>query len=149
MSTPTVAVTGRSPASTAVWAGLAASVLYAVAVVADRAAIGSVHARLAEVYAGYDLPWQDTEWVVVTWLGAVGVLGALGWLVTARGAARRSRWTAPAGTVLFVLGLGAAGLDLVVAEYGRTLFPTWITTLGLLPVVIGAVATVLLWRERR
>lgn len=149
MSTSTVGVTRRSPAATTVWAGLAASVLYTVAVVVDQAAVGSIHARLTEVYAGYDVPWQDTEWVVVTWLAAVGVLGALGWLVTAWGAARRRRWTAPAGTVLFVLGLGAAGFDLVAAEYGRTLFPVWITALGLLPVVIGAGATVLLWRERR
>lgn len=148
MSASTVAVTGRSPAMTAVWAGLAASVLSAVAVVVDQAFVGSIHDRLAEVYAGYDVPWQDTESLLVTWLLAVGVLGAVGWLVTARGAARRRRWTAPAATGLFLVGLGTAGLDVLAAEYGRTLFPPWITALGLLPVVIGAVATVLLWRER-
>ncbi|TCK27147.1 hypothetical protein [Pseudonocardia endophytica] len=141
--------TRRSAATTTLWAGLGASLVSAAAVLVDQATVGSIHARLAEVYAGYDVPWQDSESFLVTWLLAVGLLGTVGWLATLRGATRGRRWTAPTATVLFLLGLGAAGFDMVAAEYGRTLFPTWITALGLLPVVVGAVATVLLWRERR
>lgn len=148
-STAPVVSTGRSGVVPILWAGLAASVLTMLAVVVDQAAIGSIDQRVAQVYQGYGDIGAGTGSFVVTLLLTVGVLGVLGWLWAIRGVARGRRWVAPVGTVLFVLGTGTAVLVLTAAEYGRTLVPTWLGLLGLLPSVVGLVAVVQLWRAGR
>lgn len=141
--------TGRTGVVPILWVGLAASLLTMLAVVVDQAAIGSIDERVAQVYRGYGDIGAGTGSFVVTLLLTVGVLGALGWLWTIRGAARGRRWVAPVGTALFVLGAGTAVLVLTAAEYGRTLVPTWLGLLGLLPILVGLVAVVQLWRAGR
>ena len=46
-------------------------------------------------------------------------------------------------------GLGIAVTLLTATEYGSTLVPAWLGVLGLLPSLVGLVATVSLWRDRR
>lgn len=141
--------TPRSAAPVALWTGLATTALTAVAVVVDQGMIGSIHARVTAAYAGYPGLDAGAESFVVTTLLGLAVLGAAGWLLTLRGARRRARWAAPAGTALWVLGLGAAVTLMTATEYGTTLVPAWLGVLGLLPSLVGLGAVVLLWRERR
>lgn len=139
----------RTTAPAALWAGLAATALTAVAVVVDQGVIGSIHDQVTAAYAGYPGLDAGAESFVVTTLLGLAVLGAAGWLLTLRGARRRAGWAAPAGTALWVLGLGAAVTLMTATEYGTTLVPAWLGVLGLLPSLVGLGAVVLLWRERR
>jgi protein-S-isoprenylcysteine O-methyltransferase Ste14 len=75
----------------------------------------------------------------------MGIAGMAGWLLTAR-AANPIR-AAIVGTVLFLLGLTAALTLLTASEYGQTLVPTWLGVVNLLPVAIGLLITIHLWRS--
>ncbi|MBP2364447.1 hypothetical protein [Pseudonocardia parietis] len=146
----TARTTGRPAAPPLLQAGLAATALTAVAVVVDQAVIGSIRDRVTAVYAGHPgLDAGDAESFVVTILLTTVVLGTLGWLVALLGSRRRTRWAAPVGTALWVLGLGVAVTLMTVTEYGGTLVPAWLGLLGLLPSLVGLAATVSLWRDRR
>ncbi|MFP5020922.1 hypothetical protein [Pseudonocardia phyllosphaerae] len=131
--------------------GLGLTGLTAAATLVDQAAIGTVHERVARVYAGVHggLDVAGSESFVVTALLATAVLGAIGWLVVLPGARRQARWSAPAGTVLWLVGAALAFTLLTASEYGTTLVPTWLGLLGLLPPLVGAGAVVQLWRARR
>lgn len=128
--------------------GLATSVLLAVAALVDLLVVGSLASHSAALYAPYGVAWEGAAATLATSLVGLGVLGSVGWWAVARGARQRRAWAAPAGTVLFVVGL-LTGLGLLTArEYGQMLLPPWLAVLELLPAVVGAVATVALWRDR-
>ena len=129
----------------AVWIGLATSGLVTVATVLDQLVFGTMETHLQRVYEPYNVAWQGARTLLIATLLTLGIAGIAGWLMTAR-AANPIR-AAIFGTVLFLLGLTAALTLLTAREYGQTLVPTWLGLVNLLPVAIGLLATVHLWRS--
>lgn len=128
----------------AMYAGLALTVLAALAVVVGSADLSR------HLHGIYD-PWigpakaDESQSVLVTYLLAVGVLGVASWLLLARAIKRRKGWARPAATVVFVLASGIAGTNLLMQEYEKTILPTQLGIAGVLPCLAGLVAVVLLW----
>jgi hypothetical protein len=138
--------TRRATRSLAV--GLGLGLLAGLAPVVDLLTVGGLAAHLRSVYAGTGATPPAAS-AIATYLVGVALLGALGWLATLR-AVRRGRPRAPVTAGVFlVLGAVLAVVDLTVTEYGRPILPTWLGVLGLVPVVPGLVATVLLGRRAR
>ena len=129
----------------ALWIGLATSGLVAAATVLDQLVFGTLETHLQQVYEPYNVAWQGARTLLIATLLTLGIAGMAGWLVTAR-AANPIR-AAIVGTVLFLLGLTAALTLLTASEYGQTLLPTWLGVVNLLPVAIGVLVTVHLWRS--
>jgi hypothetical protein len=85
---------------------------------------------------------------IAIYLAAVGVLGVGGWLWTIRAAARRPERAHRSATIMFVLGAFVALLDLTYGseQYDRTV-PLLYGLLGLIPLIPGTAAVVMLWRD--
>ncbi|MEU9535764.1 hypothetical protein AB0D00_26060 [Streptomyces sp. NPDC048213] len=92
---------------TAMYAGLALTVLATIAVYVDR---GTTHLLADHIRAGYPSYSQArvdsavTAYQVV--LSVIGALGVLAWLTTAWAVRAGKRWARPATTVMLVLGTG-------------------------------------------
>ncbi|GAB2945125.1 hypothetical protein GCM10027280_37430 [Micromonospora polyrhachis] len=86
---------------------------------------------------------------IVGYLVAVGVLGIAGWLWTIRGVTRHRNWARTVATIMFVLGVSAALLNLTFTggAYDNVI-PAQYSIPGLLPSLVGLVLVVLLWRGR-
>jgi hypothetical protein len=132
----------------AMYAGLALTLVAMIVPIVDQASTDSLSRDLQEVYAGYDVDAPATS-AVVAYLVTIGGLGVAAWLWMARAVRKHKRWVRPAATALFVLASGLALLNLTVQEYGRTILPTRIGLIGLLPCLAGLVAVALLWRRGR
>jgi hypothetical protein len=128
------------------YAGLALTVVAMVIPIVDQASTDSLSRHLQDVYAGYSVDPPATS-AVVAYLLTIGGLGVATWLWMAWAVRRRKRWVRPAATALLVLASGLALLDLTVQEYGRTILPTQVGLLGLLPCLAGLAAVTLLWRR--
>jgi hypothetical protein len=131
----------------ALYAGLVLTAAVTVAAYLERSAIAD-HVR--EGYPGYGSGRVDdavTAWLAI--LTVVGVLGAAGWLSTARlvGAGRAgARWVA---LTLFAAGTSVALAAAVTKDTsGEVGLAPQVGWLGLLPCVAGLVAVVQLWARR-
>ena len=84
-------------------------------------------------------------WLVV--LTIIGALGVIGWLWSIRIVTERKRWARWAATAMFVLGTCVAVIDLLIkdnsGDIGLAPMLGWI---GMLPSLAGLVAVGLLWR---
>ena len=84
-------------------------------------------------------------WLII--LTVIGALGVIGWLWSIRIVAERKRWASWAATAMFVLGTCVAVTDLLIkdksGDIGLAPMLGWI---GMLPSLAGLVAVVLLWR---
>ncbi|HEY3482399.1 MAG TPA: hypothetical protein VGL02_26185 [Streptomyces sp.] len=129
------------------WTGLVLTVAAAVCAFAGRDLLAD-HVRTG--YPAYTAAQVDqavsTSLVV---LSVVGALGVLAWLGTIRVVRTGKRWARPAATVLLVLGAGVALTVLLVPDTsGATGFPAALGWAGLAPCVAGLVAVGLLWTGR-
>ncbi|MEU9497922.1 hypothetical protein [Streptomyces sp. NPDC048196] len=135
----------------AMYAGLALTVLATIALYVDR---GTTHLLADHIRAGYPTyPRTRVDAAVTTYLialSAIGALGALVWLATARAVKAGKRWARPAVTVMFVLGtsVGLTGL-LTKDTSGETGLPPALGWAGMIPCLAGAVEVALLWRRPR
>jgi hypothetical protein len=129
----------------ALYGAVALELLGAAVPIVDLGTRGAVAAHLQALYSPYGVSAPDAS-VVVIYLVAVGVVGALVWLATIRMLRRRWRWARLFATVALLCALAIAGADLTVSEYGLPILPTWLGLVGLLPSLAGLVAVVLLWR---
>lgn len=144
-------VAGRPPrparrAVVAMYTGLALTVLPMLALAYDLTSTGALARHLHEVYAGYVTP--PDEAAVAAYLFTIGALAVVGWLWMVWAVRRQKRWVRPAASGLFLLGTVVALAHLTVTEYGQTILPTSVGLAGLLPLIPGLVAVVLLWRRR-
>ena len=133
-------------AISALYAAVALELLGAAVPIVDLVTRGALGAHLQALYSPYGVPAPDAL-VVVAYLVAVGVVGALVWLATIWVVRRSQRWARVLATVALLGALAMAGADLTVSEYGQPILPTWLGLVGLLPCVAGLVAVVLLWRR--
>lgn len=129
--------------------GLVVTVLVALAPVVDLLIVDSIKDHVRDAYP--DWPASDVALdrnAIVIYLVSVGVLGVAGWLWTTWLQLRGSRRTRPVATTLFVLALLVALTTVSMGgEAYDTIVPTTYGVLGLVPVVIGAVALVRIWRQ--
>lgn len=146
--------TAMEPYGTArriMYVGLALTAALMLAPIVDAATVDTIAGHVRGAYPNWpeSLVAKDRD-AIVAWLGAVGLLGVAAWLwaiLSARRGRRSARWVS---TVMFVLGLTIALVDLSVGggPY-RQVIPLGYGLLGLLPVAVGLVAVVLLWRPGR
>ena len=149
-TTATAARRSARPVLGAVYAGLALTVLAALAPY-----LGTFTEVLADhVQSGYpDYSEAKVDEAVQAYqmlLATVGVLGVVGWLWTLWTVRAGKRWAPVSATVLFLCALGVAVAGLTVedanGEVGVPPLLGWITAL---PCVAGLAVVVLLWRQRQ
>ena len=126
------------------WAGLGLTVLAAVYPFLDRGLLAD-HVRAG--YPGYPQPRIDAAvdtYLVV--LSVVGALGVVAWLGTVWAVRSGKRWARSAATVAFVVGAGTALTGLLVHDTsGDTGLPPAVGWAGLAPCLAGAVVVIVLW----
>jgi hypothetical protein len=136
----------RRAAVGALYTTAALELLCAAVPVVDLDGRGALAEHLQALYGPYGVAVPDAA-AVVTYLVAVGVVGALACLATVamvRRGWRSARLWATAG---LLVGLAVAVVNLAVSEYGQPILPMWLGLIGLLPSVAGVVAVILLWRR--
>jgi hypothetical protein len=140
----------RSPrlAIVTMYTGVVFSVVAMVVPVIEQVTKQGLSRHLQEVYPSYSLSALVVASVVV-YLVTIEVVGIVAWLWMTWAVRRRKRWAPAAATVILVLACGVALVNLTVQEYGRTVLPTDLGLIGLLPCFAGLVAVVLLWRRNR
>src|SRR5699024_7331995 len=83
---------------------LALTVVAAVAPVLDLATTGTIEAHVRATYPDWPQDWiQADTTALVVGLGVIGVLGAIGWLVTLRAVVRARRWAPIVSTILWAI----------------------------------------------
>jgi hypothetical protein len=131
--------------------GLAVTALVTVAPLVDLFTVDSIAGHVRDAYPAWPAGSVAADRnAIAIYLAAVGVLGMAGWLWAIVLHVRGSRRTRLISTVLFVVGAVIALTDLSVGgeSYDR-IVPLSYGMAGLLPVLIGAVAVVELWRGRQ
>jgi hypothetical protein len=128
----------------AMYVGLALTVIAMIVPIVEQTSTDTLSRHLHDVYAGYDVDAPAAS-AVVAYLVTIGGLGIVAWLWTLWAIRRRKRWVRPAATALFLLAGAIALADLTVQEYGRTILPTQLGLVGLLPCIAGLLAVILLW----
>lgn len=142
--------TTTRPVSIALTIGLLTSAVAAVVPLLDLASTGIIQAHVRDSYHDWAPSVVTTEaQVIAAWLAITQGLGILAWLL-ALARYRRSAGGRVAGIVFFTLGGLIAVLNLTVGfgDYDR-IVPTGLGTLTVLPVLVGAVALVLLRMYRQ
>ncbi|HLS62062.1 MAG TPA: hypothetical protein VK060_01650 [Ruania sp.] len=142
--------TTTRPVSIALTIGLLTSAVAAAVPLLDLAFTGGILAHVRSTYPGWEAPVAITEaQIIAGWLAITQALGVLAWLL-ALARYRRGRTGQVAAVLFFTLGGLAALLNLTVGfgDYDR-IVPTGLGALTLLPVLVGAVALVLLRRHRQ
>ncbi|MFB8414813.1 hypothetical protein ACFC63_04745 [Streptomyces albidoflavus] len=136
---------------TAMYVGIALTVLAAIAPYADRATAHLLADHLRAGYPDYSPARVDSAvdtYLVVT--SVVGALGVLAWLTAVWAVKAGERWARPVATGMFVLGAGAGLAGLLTEDTsGATGLPPELGWAGMTPCLAGAVAVALLWRGRR
>lgn len=132
-------------AITAMYAGIACSVLLAAAALLDQTTVGGISDRLWDAYPDYTAEEIATEEsATATYLYVLSALGVACWLWMAAATRRGWRGARVTSTVLLALGLCVASVN------GYVPMPAWLALCVWLPCVAGAVAVALLWtRESR
>ncbi|QWF79822.1 hypothetical protein [Amycolatopsis sp. CA-230715] len=128
------------------YAGLVCTVVVAVLPLFAGDVLGR---HLRDVYTGYvdAANIGSTETVVLGYLVAIGVLGALAWLWSIRAVRRRGPRARAVVITAFAVATCLAVANLFVGEYGKPLVPALFGLLGLVPCAVGLAALVLLWRS--
>ena len=141
---------GRGPLA-AMYAGLALTVLAAIAPYVDRS---TTHLLADHIRAGYPTYARTrVDSAVTTYLAVLSVIGALGvlaWLTTAWAVRAGKRWARPTATAMFVIGTGIGLTGLLTKDTsGATGLPPALGWAGMTPCLAGLVAVALLWRGPR
>ncbi|GAB3709274.1 hypothetical protein [Nocardiopsis oceani] len=136
----------RPASTTALSAGIVLTLVVLAALVADHLALHGIADRVRDHYAPHGTVPDPN--LLFAYLYATGTIGVLTWFLTVRGAARRRPWAAPAATAVLLAAFGGALFNLLVSEYGERILPAPWALLTLVPCLAGAVAVVLLWKER-
>lgn len=133
----------------AMYAGLALTVVAAIAPFVDRA---TWHVLADHIRAGYPTYSQGeiasavTTYLVI--LTSVGVLGIVSWIWTAWAVKSGKRWARWAAVAMFALGASVALTGLLVkdtsGDVGLAPLLGWI---GMMPVLAGLVAVTMVWRR--
>ncbi|HEX6445829.1 MAG TPA: hypothetical protein VF053_12130 [Streptosporangiales bacterium] len=133
------------------YVGMALTAALMLAPIVDAATVDSIASHVRGAYPHWPerLVAEDRN-AIAGWLAAVGLLGLGAWLWairSARAGRRSARWV---GTVMFTLGLVVSLVDASVGggPY-RQIVPLAYGLLGLVPVAVGLVAVVLLWKPVR
>jgi predicted permease len=133
------------------YAGLALTVVAAVAPSVDRA---TGHVQADHIRAGYPTYTHEhidsavTTWLVI--LTMVGALGIVGWIWTIWAVRTQKAWARWVATALFVVGTSVALTTLLVKDTsGDTGLAPLLGWIGMLPCVMGSAAVTVLWRARR
>ncbi|MEA5360551.1 hypothetical protein VA596_13470 [Amycolatopsis sp., V23-08] len=136
----------RKPAVTAIYAGLALTVVATIVPFTTRLLADHVRAG----YPAYGPAQVDSA--VTTYLVLLSVVGALGvaaWLGTAWAVKAGKRWARAATAALFVLGTGIGLTGLLITDTsGDPGLPPALAWTGLAPCLAALVAVVLLGRRR-
>ena len=132
------------------YVGLALTAALMLAPLVDLATADSIASHVRSAYP----TWPDRlvtldRNAIVIWLGSVGLLGVVAWLLAIRSARRGRRSARWVGTVMFALGLIMALVDVSVGGGAyQQVIPLAYGLLGLLPPAVGLAAVVLLWMPR-
>lgn len=132
----------------AMYTGLVLTIVAMLVPIIQQASTDELSRHLHEVYAGSNVDPPAAS-AVVAYLVIIGALGIVAWLWMVWAVRGQQRWARAAATVLFVLASGLALVNLTVQEYGRTILPTDLGLIGLLPCLAGLAVVVLLWRRER
>ncbi|ADD45818.1 hypothetical protein [Stackebrandtia nassauensis] len=133
------------------YAGLAVSVLALAVPLIDLATADSLTAHVRAAYPDWSASLVAADHnAIIVYLSIVNGLGVVGWLSTIRGVTKGAKWARITGTILFGLGALVAlyNVSATGGEYANVI-PYPYSTLGLLPVVVGAAAVVMVWRAKR
>ncbi|HVX45933.1 MAG TPA: hypothetical protein VHC49_18735 [Mycobacteriales bacterium] len=131
------------------YSGLILTALLALAPLIDIATADTIADHVREAYPHWSAGNVEKDRnAIAIYLAAVGVLGTGGWLWTIRSLARRPERAYRTATIMFVLGACVALFDLTYGseQYDRTV-PLLYGLLGLIPLIPGTAAVVLLWRD--
>ncbi|WP_031080465.1 hypothetical protein [Streptomyces sp. NRRL WC-3549] len=139
------------PAAGAMYAGLGLTVAATIAPYLDRA---TTHLLADHIRAGYptytDARVDSAVTTYLVLLTVVGALGVLAWLGTIWAVRTGKRWARPAATALFVLGTGVALTALLTKDTsGETGLPPALGWAGTAPCLAALLAVMLLWRRPR
>lgn len=142
---------GRGAALAAMWGGLALTIVATVYPLVDAATTQVLADHIRATYPAYDAGEVDaavTAYLVI--LSVVGALGVLCWLGTIWAVRGRKRWApwAASGAWLVAVGFAASGLTVKDGSGEVGLAPA-LAWLQVPPCVLGLVAVVLLWRRSR
>lgn len=130
------------------YVGMALTAALMVAPLVDLATTDSIASHVRSAYPSWPDRLVNMDRNAITgWLGGVGLLGLVGWfwaIRAARPGKRSARWV---GTIMFTLGLVISLTDASVGggPY-QQIVPLSYGLLGLLPVVVGLVAVILVWK---
>jgi hypothetical protein len=130
--------------------GLAVTALATIAPLVDLFTVDSIAGHVRDAYPTWPAGSVAADRnAIAIYLAVVGVLGMAGWVWAIILQSRASRRTRMISTGLFALSALIALTDLSVGgeSYDR-IVPLSYGLAGLLPVLIGAVAVVELWRHR-
>lgn len=133
----------------ALYAGLALTVIAAVAPLIDIATVDTLTDHVRQAYP--DWPASEVSKdrdAIAIYLAVAGGLGLVCWLVAIGAVAARRRWAKIAVTVLFAAGTLIALTNMSLGgENYDTILPPAYGLLGLLPCLAGLAAVVLVWRK--
>ncbi|GAU68962.1 hypothetical protein SSP35_09_02060 [Streptomyces sp. NBRC 110611] len=129
-------------AATAMYVGLALTLVAVVALIVDQAMGDSLTQQFKEAYPSYSAERIGTvKSSVLTYLFTLGVAGLILWPWMAAANKKGKGWSRIAATVVFLLSTFIALYDFTQN------FPLFVTLTGLLPCVAGLVAVGLLWMK--
>ena len=133
-------------ATTALFVGLALTILTTVCVFVSSTAIGE------HIQAGYPHYSRAQISAAVSfytvYLIALGTLGAIVWCFVLWLVRRRRAWAYPLAIIFFLVGTSFGLFNLLIRDTsGDTALPEAIGEMGLLPSVAGLVAIVLMWKH--
>jgi len=133
----------REPTASAMYGGMALTVVAAAALLVDLATADTLTARLNAAYpADYSAAKMASERsTALTYLFGAAAAGVPLWWATLRAHRAGRSWTRPMATMVFVVATCLAVFNLAV------LLPVTLGVIGLLPCLAGLVAVVGLWRR--
>lgn len=139
----------RSTALPVMYAGMALTLVAALAPVADRATTHVLADHVRAGYPAYSPARVDTA--VTAWVGilvTVGVLGLASWIVTIRAVRAEKTWARPVATTVFAAATCLALTALLTKDTsGEVSLAPALGVLGVLPCLAGLGAVVALWRS--
>ena len=151
-ATDTTSARGRRTSRPRImYLGVALSVLATAVPLIDALTVDSLTAHVRDAYPSWSASMIAADHdAIIIYLSIVNGLGILGWLSAALGAAKGARWVKPVSVTLFSLGALMAILNLTVGGDGYDIIvPQTYGLVGLLPVAVGVVALVKVWRVDR
>lgn len=142
--------TTHSRRSTALYIGLALTVIATIAPLLDIATIDTLTAHVRDAYPdwGSDVVSADRNAIAI-WIAVGSGLGIPLWLLTIWAVNAQKRWARVVAVIGFALGLLVALINLSIGgDRYDVVVPYAYGTLTLLPCVAGIAAMVAIWRKR-